>query len=79
MCLRVGDLDGVQEEHKRFILIRTEEYRKGSLVLSCTDVRVVGGYKLVREGGAPRSQNVSGVCVFASDESNGLWICLLSP
>jgi hypothetical protein len=32
----------------------------------------------VREGGAPRSQDVSGVCVSASDESNDLWICLLS-
>jgi hypothetical protein len=32
------------------------------------------GYKRVREGGAPRSQDVSGesVCAFASDESNGL-------
>jgi hypothetical protein len=45
---------------------------EGSLVLSCTEVLVVGGYKLVREGGAPRSQDVSGVCVFASDKSNGL-------
>jgi hypothetical protein len=36
------------------------------------------GYKRVREGGAPRSQDVSGVCVFASDESNDLWIYLLS-
>jgi hypothetical protein len=39
------------------------------------------GYKRVREGGAPRSQDVSGVCmcVFASDESNGLSVRLLSP
>jgi hypothetical protein len=34
----------------------------------------------VKEGGAPRSQNVSGerVYVFAYDEQNGLWTCLLS-
>jgi hypothetical protein len=25
MCLRVGDPDGVQEEHKRFILVRAEK------------------------------------------------------
>jgi hypothetical protein len=37
------------------------------------------GYKRVREGGTPRSQDVSGVCVFASDELNSLCICLLSP
>jgi hypothetical protein len=51
---------------------------EGSLVLSSTEVLVVGGYKRVREGGASRSQDVSGVCVFAPDELNGLWICLLS-
>jgi hypothetical protein len=45
---------------------------EGSLILSCIEVLVVGGYKRVREGGAPRSQDVSGVCVFAPDESNGL-------
>jgi hypothetical protein len=27
-------------------------------VLPCTEVLVVGGYKLVTEGGAPRSQDV---------------------
>jgi hypothetical protein len=31
---------------------------EGSLVLSCTEVLVVGGYKLVREGEVPRSQDV---------------------
>jgi hypothetical protein len=60
--LRVGDPDGVQEEHKRFILVRAEECPTSSgeesLVLPCTEVLVVGGYKLVREGGAPRSQGV---------------------
>jgi hypothetical protein len=49
----------------------------GSLVLSYTDVLVVW-IKRVRVGGTPRSQDVSGACVFASDESNSLWICLLS-
>jgi hypothetical protein len=52
---------------------------EGSLILSCTEVLCSRGYKRVREGGTPRSQDVSGVCVFAFDESNNLWICLLSP
>jgi hypothetical protein len=60
--LRVGNPDGVQEEHKRFILVRAEEYPTSSgeesLVLPCTEVLVVGGYKLVREGETPRSQDV---------------------
>jgi hypothetical protein len=34
-----------------------------SLVLSCTEVLVVGGYKRIREGETPRSQDVSGECV----------------
>jgi hypothetical protein len=49
MCLRVWDPDGVQEEHERFILVRTEECPtssggglEGSLVLSYTEVLVVG-------------------------------------
>jgi hypothetical protein len=62
--LHVGDPDGVQEEHKQFILVRTEECPtpsgEVSFVLPCAKVIVVGGYKLVRERerGAPRSQNV---------------------
>jgi hypothetical protein len=52
----------VQEEHKRFILVQAEECltcsEEESLVLPCTEVLVVGDYKLVREGGAPRSQDV---------------------
>jgi hypothetical protein len=60
--LRVGYPDGVQEEHKQFILVQAEECptssEEESLVLPCTEVLVVGGYKLVREGGAPRSQDV---------------------
>jgi hypothetical protein len=31
---------------------------EGSPVLPCTEVLIVGDYKLVREGGAPRSQDV---------------------
>jgi hypothetical protein len=50
------------QEHKRFILVRAEECLTSngeeSLVLPCTEVLVVGDYKLVREGGAPRSQDV---------------------
>jgi hypothetical protein len=57
--LHIGDLDGVQKEHKRFILVRAKECPTSSgeesLVLPCTEVFVVGGSKLVREGGAPRS------------------------
>jgi hypothetical protein len=52
----------VQEEHKRFIFVRAEEFPMSSgeesLVLPCTEVLLVGGYKLVREGGAPRYQDV---------------------
>jgi hypothetical protein len=33
------------------------------VVLSCTKMLVVGVTKRVREGGAPKSQGVSGVCV----------------
>jgi hypothetical protein len=46
MCLRVGDPDGVQEEHKRFILVQAEECPMSSggrsLVLSRTEMLVVG-------------------------------------
>jgi hypothetical protein len=60
--LHVGDPGGVQKEHKRFILVRAEEYftssGEESLVLPCTEVLVIGDYKLVREGEAPRSQDV---------------------
>jgi hypothetical protein len=84
MCLRVGDPDGVQEEHKRFILVQAKECPTSSgggescIILhrsACSR-----GYKQVREGGIPRSQDVSGesVRVCAFDELNGLWICLLS-
>jgi hypothetical protein len=46
VCLRVGDSDGVQQEHKRFILVQAEECPTssggGEFVLSCTEVLVVG-------------------------------------
>jgi hypothetical protein len=67
VCLRVRDPDGVQEEHRRFILVWVEECPTSSgesescIILhrsACS-----GGYKRVREGGAPKSQGVSGVCV----------------
>jgi hypothetical protein len=69
MCLRVGDPDGVQEEHKRFILVHAKECPTSSgggescIILhrsACSR-----GYKRVREGGAPKFQDVSGesVCV----------------
>jgi hypothetical protein len=57
----------VQEEHKRFILVRAEECPtssggEGSCIIlhrsACSR-----GYKRVRERGAHRSQDVSGVCV----------------
>jgi hypothetical protein len=82
MCLHVEDPDGVQEEPKRFILVWGEECPMSSgggasyIILHRTACS--RGYMRVREGGTPRSQDVSEVCVFASDELNGLWICLFS-
>jgi hypothetical protein len=77
--LRIEDPDGVQEEHKRFVLVRTEEYPTSSgeesLVLPCTKVLVVGGYKLEREGEAPKMCKCG---MLARDESNCVWIHLLS-
>jgi hypothetical protein len=70
ICMCVGDPDGVQEEHKRFILVRAEECPTSSgggescIILHRSACN--RGYKQVREGGAPRSQDVSGVCVFTS-------------
>jgi hypothetical protein len=78
MCLRVGNPDDVQEEYKRFILIRAEECPTSSgwgesCIISHRSA-CSRGYKQVREGGTPRSQDVSGECVFAFDVLNGLWI-----
>jgi hypothetical protein len=65
MCLHVGDLDGVQEELKRFILVRTEECpmssEGGESCIILHRSTYSKSYKLVREGEAPRSQDVSGV------------------
>jgi hypothetical protein len=59
VCLYVGDPDGVQEEHKRFILVRAEECPTSSAgEESCIILYQSAysrGYKRVREGGAPRS------------------------
>jgi hypothetical protein len=84
VCLRVEDPDGVQKEHKQFILVRAKECPtscgRGESCIILHRSAYSRGYKQVREGGTPRSQYVSGVCVyvFASDELNDLWICLLS-
>jgi hypothetical protein len=68
MCLRVGDLDGVQEEHKRFILVQAEECPTssggGESCIILHQSACSRGYKRVREGGDTRSQDVSGVCGF---------------
>jgi hypothetical protein len=65
MCLCVGHPDGVQEEHKQFILVRAEECPMSSQgEESCIILHRSAcsrSYKQVREGGAPRSQDVSGV------------------
>jgi hypothetical protein len=67
MCLRVGDPDGAQEEHKRFILVWAEQCPTSSeegetciILLRSTCGR---DYKGVREGVVPRSQDESGVRV----------------
>jgi hypothetical protein len=67
MCLRVGDPDGVQEEHKRFILVQAEECPTSSgggescIILHRSACN--RGYKRVREKETPRSQDASGECV----------------
>jgi hypothetical protein len=62
MCLRVEDSDGVQEEHKRFILVRAEECPtssgEGESYIILHRSACSRGYKQVREGGAPRSQDI---------------------
>jgi hypothetical protein len=64
-CLCVGDPDGVQEEHKLFILVRAEECptssEDGESCIILHRSACSRGYKRVREGGALRSQDVSGV------------------
>jgi hypothetical protein len=67
MCLCVGDPDGVQEEHKRFILVQAEEYPTSSgggescIILHRSACN--RGYKRVREKETPKSQDASGECV----------------
>jgi hypothetical protein len=56
MCVRT--FDGVQGGHKRYILVRAGRlYFQCSLLLVslCTEVLVVGGYKLIERGMTPRS------------------------
>jgi hypothetical protein len=59
----------VQEEHKRFILVRAEECptssRGGESCIIIHRNICSRGYKWVREGGDPRSQDVSSVCGFS--------------
>jgi hypothetical protein len=67
MCLRVGDPDGVQEEHKRLILVQAEEYptssEKEETFIILHQSACGKGYKRVREEGVPKSQDESRVCV----------------
>jgi hypothetical protein len=63
VCLRIWDLDGVQE-HKRFILVQAEECPMssggGESCIILHRSAYSRGYKRVREGGTSRSQDVSG-------------------
>jgi hypothetical protein len=58
----VSKIRMVCKKNKRCILVRAKECPTSgveeSLVLPCTEVLVVGGYKLVREGGASKSKDV---------------------
>jgi hypothetical protein len=55
MCLRVRDPDGVQEEHKQFILVRAEECptssEEGETCIILHRSACGRGYKRVRERG----------------------------
>jgi hypothetical protein len=57
----------MQEEHRRFILVRAEKCptsnRGGGFCIILHRSACRRGYKRMREGGAPRSQGVSGICV----------------
>jgi hypothetical protein len=57
MMLRVEASDGVQGGHKMYTGSAERPYIQCLLllVLLCTEVLVVGGYKLVERGMAPRS------------------------
>jgi hypothetical protein len=80
MYLHIGDPDGVQEEHKRFILVRAQECPTSSgeeepcIILhrnACSR-----GYKLVRERSSQVSRCVS---VERSLVSRMAYGCLFSP
>jgi hypothetical protein len=66
VCLCVGGPDGVQEEHRRFILVWSEKFPTssggGEFCIILHRSACSGGYKRVREGGGPKSQGVSGMC-----------------
>jgi hypothetical protein len=57
----------VQEERKRFILVQAEKCPTsdggGEFCIILHRSACSRGYKRVREGGAPKSQGVSGECV----------------
>jgi hypothetical protein len=67
MCLRVGDLDGVQEEHKQFILVQAEECptssKEGRICIIFAPKCLWQGLQAGERGGIPRSQDESGVRV----------------
>jgi hypothetical protein len=74
VCLCVEDPDGVQEEHRRFILVQAKKCPTssggGEFCIILHRSTCSRGYKRVKEGGAPKSQGVSGVCV--SDSAGAL-------
>jgi hypothetical protein len=57
MMLCVGASDGVHGRDKMYTSLAERPYVQCSLLLMllCTEVLVVGGYKLVERGMAPRS------------------------
>jgi hypothetical protein len=66
-CLCVGGPYSVQEEHRRFILVRAEKCPTssggGEFCIILHRSACSRGYERVREGGAPKSQGVHGECV----------------
>jgi hypothetical protein len=75
----------VQEEHRRFILVRAEKCPtssgRGEFCIILHRRACSRGYKRVREGGAPKSEGVSGVCVcvtllMPSQGPGELYVCV---